>query len=157
LDSSLLGGILSGYSSADLACLSSDVFYSRVDNGIDECLHYLRGAFGPVARYWLDQIVSYMMGPSLPWDALILCEHYSLLTEVTPGESPSYEVNLFLEKAVEDAAGLVIDFGQTLPKADVDVLVRMLEDDGCIWPRQVAQRDPKVVAAWEKRVNVWGG
>jgi hypothetical protein len=150
--------ILSGYDSADLARLSSDVFYSRVGDVTGEYLtHYLRGAFGPVARDWLDRIVSYMMPPSLPWPALILCAHYGLLPEVTSRESHSYEANLFLEKPVEDMTGVVIDFGQSLPATDMDALVRLLEGDGCTWPRHVSSGDPRAVAVWEKRIDEWGG
>jgi hypothetical protein len=153
----LLPGILSGSASADLARLGTDVFYSRVSDGNEEILHYLRGVLGPVAQYWLDRIVSYTMPPSLPWAALILCAHYSLLPEVNPGESQRYEVNLFLEKPARDMAGLVIDFDQSLSKTDMIALVRMLEDDGCTWPRHVSMGDPKAVAAWEKRIDEWSG
>lgn len=151
----VLAGMTSGYDSADLARLSSDVFYSRVGDvtGGEVSAHYLRGAFGAVIRHWLDRIVNYMMPPTLPWDALILCAQYGLLTKVTPDEDHGYEVNRFLETLHEDMWGMVIDFDHSLPETDMHVFVKMFEDDGCIWPRRVSAGDPEATAAWQERVR----
>src|SRR6266446_920672 len=117
----VLAGMTSGYDCADLARLSSDVFYSRAGDvlGGETSAHYLRGTFGPVTQHWFDRIVNYMMPPSLPWDTLILCTHYDLLTQVTPDEDSGYEVNLFLETPDENMWGMVIDFNHSLSETDL--------------------------------------
>jgi hypothetical protein len=148
-------GMTSGYDSADLVRLRPDVCYSRVGDVLwgEWSACYLRGPVRTVTQYWLDRIVNYMMPPSLPWAELILCTHYGLLAESILSEFDRYEVNLFLESPDEDMAGMVIDFNHSLPGIEMAILIRMLEDNGCTWPRHASTGDLEAATAWAERVR----
>jgi len=155
----VLAGMVGGYDSEDLARLGPDVFYSRtgeVTGAGDTFTHYLRGEFGAVIQKWLADMVSYDTPTSFPWDALVLCSHYGLLTNIAPsgkGYDVGYEVNLFYLTPDEDQWGFQIDFDHGLPDTEISILVQMFEAAGCTWPRSVAEGDEKATAPWEKLIG----
>jgi hypothetical protein len=155
-----LAGMTSGYDSEDLARLDSDIFYSRIGDVMGgECLtHYLRGEFSLVVQHWLTQIVADVIPASLPWDGLVLATYYGLLSEVMPNANEDgYEANLFSLTPDEELAGVLIDFGHSLPETDVEVLVQIFEAAGCTWPRSVTEGDEDATAAWQERIRTWNG
>ena len=160
----ILAGMTSGYDSEDLARLGPDLLYSRIGDVMGgECFtHYLRGEFGLVVQHWLTQIVADVVPASLPWDGLLSCTYYGLLSEVPPnanegGYEGGYEANLFSLSPIEELAGVLIDFGHSLQETDVEVIVQIFEAAGCTWPRSVAEGDKKATAAWQERIHTWTG
>lgn len=156
----LLAGMTSGYDSDDLARLGPDLFYSRVGDIVGgECfMHYLRGSFSSVVQHWLTQIVAEVAPDDLPWDALVLCSYYGLLSKVPPNDQDGgYEANMFSLTTNEELVGVLIDVSHSLPETDMEVLVRTFEAGGCTWPRSVAQGDDEATAAWQERIRAWAG
>ena len=143
-----------GYMSADLARLSTDVFYSSVDND-DLVAHYIRGAAGQVEQYWLDAIVSSHMSP-LPCAELVLCTHYGLLAGVPSYDSGSYGAVLFCAQQDADVLhNMMIDFCHSLAGPELAEVAQMLETAGCTWPGCVARGEPEAAASWAERVRIW--
>jgi hypothetical protein len=147
------GGMTSGYMSADLARLTSDVYFTRMgDIDEEQQCDYLRGTFSEALDSWAAGIDCFL--PPVPWIDVFLCQRHGLLRGLPKYEDTGYGVSLFQE--AEELAPEVVDVDCKLREPERTTFFRWCESNGSPWPRRAAE-DPDSPAGrrWRERVDHW--